>query len=112
MGPAEPEVSTIAGRLRGRNERGNAVFRGIPFAQPPLGKLRFMAPEPALPWEGVRDAGAFGPPAPQATDPVPVGAPEPPRDPSGEWLTVNVWNPDPLARTLPVMVWSHCGAHQ
>jgi para-nitrobenzyl esterase len=112
MGPAEPEVSTIAGRVRGRNERGNAVFRGIPFARPPLGELRFMAPEPAVPWEGVRDAGAFGPPAPQAADPVPDGAPEPARDTSGEWLTVNVWTPDPLARTLPVMLWIHGGAYQ
>ena len=44
MGSAEPEVSTSAGRVRGRIEHGNAVFRGIPFAQPPLVALRFQAP--------------------------------------------------------------------
>ena len=52
MGPAEPEVSTSAGRVRGRVEHGNAVFRGIPFAQPPLGELRFQAPQPVTSWDG------------------------------------------------------------
>ena len=52
MGPAEPEVSITSGRVRGRVEHGNAVFRGIPFAQPPLFGLRFKAPVPAVPWDG------------------------------------------------------------
>src|SRR5580698_8713242 len=108
MGPAEPEVSTSAGRVRGRVEHGNAVFRGIPFAQPPLGELRFQAPQPVTSWDGVRDAGEFGPPCPQASFP---GDPVPPPDTTGEWLTVNVWTPDILARSLPVMVWIHGGAY-
>jgi para-nitrobenzyl esterase len=108
MGPAEPEVSTSAGRVRGRVEHGNAVFRGIPFAQPPLGELRFQAPQPVTSWDGVRDAGEFGPPCPQAPFP---GVPALPADTTGEWLTVNVWTPDPGARTLPVMVWIHGGAY-
>ncbi len=67
MGPAEPEVSTTSGRVRGRVENGNAVFRGIPFAKPPLGERRFLAPEPPEPLGrgarrgGVRPAGAAGP---------------------------------------------------
>ena len=61
MGSAEPEVSTSAGRVRGRVEHGHAVFRGIPFAQPPVGELRFQAPVPARSWDGVRDAAEFGP---------------------------------------------------
>jgi para-nitrobenzyl esterase len=108
MGPAEPEVSTSAGRVRGRVEHGNAVFRGIPFAQPPLGELRFQAPQPVTSWDGVRDAGEFGPPCPQASFP---GDPVPPPDTTGEWLTVNVWTPDPGARALPVLVWIHGGAY-
>ena len=108
MGPAEPEVSTASGRVRGRVEHGNAVFRGIPFAKPPLGERRFLAPEPTERWDGVRDAAAFGPQAPQAVFP---GTPEPPPDETGEWLTVNVWTPDTEARTLPVMVWIHGGAY-
>jgi len=72
MAPADPEVYTTVGRVRGRTENGIAVFRGIPFAKPPVGARRFRAPEPPEPWDGVRDATAFGPAAPQAPFP---GAP-------------------------------------
>jgi para-nitrobenzyl esterase len=108
MGPAEPEVSTSTGRIRGRIEHGNAVFRGIPFAKPPLRELRFQAPQPMTSWDGVRDASEFGPQCPQALFP---GAPALPQDTTGEWLTVNVWTPGPAAQTLPVMVWIHGGAY-
>jgi len=83
------------------------VFRGIPFAQPPVGALRFAAPVPPRPWPGVREALAFGPPPPQA-------------DAFGmnqlaggdDWLTLNVWSPDPSPdAALPVMVWIHGGAY-
>jgi len=111
MGQAEPEVSTTAGRVRGRVEHGNAVFRGIPFARPPLADLRFQAPVPPEPWDGVREATEFGPQAPQMALPGTPGAAEPPQDTTGEWLTVNVWTPDVHARTLPVMVWIHGGAY-
>jgi para-nitrobenzyl esterase len=110
MGPAEPEVSTTSGRVRGRVEHGNAVFRGIPFTQPPLGNHRFQAPERPVPWDGVRDAAEFGPRCPQGALPGTPGA-ELPQDTTGEWLTVNVWTPDTEARTLPVMVWIHGGAY-
>ncbi len=108
MGSADPEVVTTFGRVRGRVEHGNVVFRGLPYARPPLGELRFAAPAPPAAWDGVRDAVAFGPQCPQAVDP---GAPVPAPDTTGEWLTVNVWTPDTYARTLPVMVWIHGGAY-
>lgn len=94
----EPEVRTAAGAVRGRSEGGVAVFRGIPFAEPPVGALRFAAPSPVRRWDGVRTAVAFGPPTTDTAD--------------GDWLTVNVWSPapDPAAR-LPVMVWIHGGAY-
>jgi para-nitrobenzyl esterase len=66
MDVTEPVVRTAAGQVRGRAENGVAVFRGIPFAQPPVGALRFAAPEPARPWDGVREAAMFGPPPPQS----------------------------------------------
>ncbi len=112
-GPASdgPEVSTTSGRIRGRMEDGVAVFRGIPFAAPPLGARRFQAPAPPRPWDGVRDAVTFGPQAPQAPFPAAPGAPSPPPDTTGEWLTVNVWTPDPGAGSLPVMLWIHGGAY-
>ena len=62
--PAEPEARTTAGAVRGRAEGGLAVFRGIPFAQPPTGAARFAAPRPVTQWDGVRDATAFGSPPP------------------------------------------------
>jgi len=127
MAPADPEVSTRAGRVRGRTENGVAVFRGIPFAKPPIGPRRFQAPEPPAPWDGIREAAEFGPASPQP--PMP-GAPDgPPLDTQsvdtqsvdtqsvddGNWLTVNVWtpapDPDPGASRLPVMVWIYGGAY-
>jgi len=110
MDYADPEVYTSSGRVRGSVEHGVAVFRGIPFAMPPVGALRFRAPQPPQVWEGVRDATGFGPPAPQAPFPGAPPAPVVSND-SGEWLTVNVWTPDPQARTLPVLVWIHGGAY-
>ncbi|PZT69218.1 carboxylesterase/lipase family protein [Streptomyces sp. SW4] len=109
---AEHVVRTAAGAVRGRRENGPAVFRGIPFAQAPVGAARFAAPRPPRRWDGVRDAYAFGPPAPQeagllgraATRALPAG---------DEWLTVNVWTPDPDPAALrPVMVWIHGGSYK
>ena len=111
MPEAEPLARTTAGTVRGRIEDGIAVFRGIPFAQPPVGGLRFAAPRPPDPWDGARDAFAFGPPPPQsATGRIaPGGALD--GAGTGEWLTVNVWSPDPGAANLPVMVWVYGGAY-
>ena len=78
MDVTEPVVRTAAGLVRGRAEDGVAVFRGIPFAQPPVGDLRFAAPRPARPWDGVREAATFGPPPPQSgflLTPMPPPAP-------------------------------------
>ncbi|MFF3372183.1 carboxylesterase/lipase family protein [Streptomyces sp. NPDC002680] len=109
----EPEVRTVAGRVRGRTEDGLAVFRGIPYAQPPLGEARFQAPRPVPAWDGVRDAFSFGPPAPQDTSIAERMGAEFLLGTGDEWLTVNVWTPepDPAARR-PVMVWIHGGAYK
>ncbi|MGW5622544.1 carboxylesterase/lipase family protein [Streptomyces olivaceus] len=109
---AEPVVRTACGAVRGRSEGGSAVFRGIPFAQPPVGAARFAAPRRARPWDGIRDAYAFGPPPPQ--DAGAAGAAGPPDVPDGDdWLTLNVWTPapDPAARR-PVMLWIHGGSYR
>ena len=100
------EVRVTGGTVRGAAESGTAVFRGIPFAAPPVGSRRFAAPQPVEPWDGVRDALAFGPPPPQAgifgMDGIGTGG--------HDWLTLNVWSPD-LAGELPVMVWIQGGAY-
>ncbi len=105
------EVSTTSGTVRGTTSGTGAVFRGIPYAAPPFGDLRFAAPQPPAPWEGVRDATAFGPTARKAPYPAPIDALLPEPDLPGEdVLTVNVWTPDPDADGLPVLVWIHGGA--
>ncbi|MEG3627443.1 carboxylesterase/lipase family protein [Streptomyces poriticola] len=109
--PVEHVVGTAAGAVRGRWEDGVAVFRGIPYAQPPVGGARFAAPRPPRPWDGIRDADAFGPPAPQEAGALGATAPVLPA--GDEWLTVNVWTPDPdPAAHRPVMVWIHGGAYK
>ncbi|MGW8330438.1 carboxylesterase/lipase family protein [Streptomyces sp. NPDC055897] len=106
-----PEIRTTAGSVRGRMVDGLAVFRGIPFAQPPVGPLHLAPPAPALPWDGVREAVSFGPTPPQSLALGFGSGPETTGD-SDEWLTVNVWSPDPGATTrLPVMVWIYGGAY-
>ncbi|MFD9034090.1 carboxylesterase/lipase family protein [Streptomyces sp. NPDC059567] len=107
---ARPEVRAVAGVVRGAREAGVAVFRGIPFAEPPVGALRFAAPRPVRGWSGVREAVSYGPPPPQAghfgMDALSQEAP------GDDWLTVNVWSPEPTPGAgLPVMVWIQGGAY-
>jgi para-nitrobenzyl esterase len=105
-----PEVRISAGRLRGTWESGVATFRGIPFARPPVGALRFAAPQPVHGWDGVRDVASYGPPPPQARA---FGMDEAARAAGGDdWLTINVWSAQPgPAAGLPAMVWIHGGAY-
>ncbi|MFE5396319.1 carboxylesterase/lipase family protein [Streptomyces sp. NPDC056568] len=110
MSTTGPVVRTVSGAVRGQTSDGLTVFRGIPFAEAPVGPARFAAPRPARPWDGTRDAYAFGPPPPQD-----LGLAGPAGTTSGgdDWLTVNVWTPepDPAARR-PVMVWIYGGAYK
>ena len=90
----EPEVRTAAGVLRGSREAGLAVFRGVPYAEPPVGALRFAAPRPVRGWAGVRAAVSYGPPPPQAGL---FGMDGLAQEAAGDdWLSVNVWSPDPV----------------
>jgi para-nitrobenzyl esterase len=106
-------IQTRCGKLEGTTERGIQVFRGIPFARPPIGPLRFRPPEPTRPWQGVRPAREFRASAPQSP-PVTrliqqaVGAA--PGGQSEDCLVLNVFTPAADARKRPVMVWIHGGA--
>jgi para-nitrobenzyl esterase len=103
-------VRTTAGAVRGRYENGLTVFRGIPFAVSPVGEARFQAPLLPERWDGVRDAYAFGPPPPQQEGFS--GVFDVANSATGDdWLTVNVWTPDPdPSAERPVMVWIYGGA--
>ena len=107
---AGPEVRTAAGVLRGSREAGLAVFRGVPYAEPPVGALRFAAPRPVRGWAGVRAALSYGPPPPQAGLFGMGGLAQ--ETAGGDWLSVNVWSPDPApGGGLPVLVWIPGGGY-
>jgi para-nitrobenzyl esterase len=109
-----PEVRVAAGGLRGRLEAGVAVFRGVPFAAPPVGAFRFAAPQPVVGWSGVRDALRYGSSPPQGGHFGMDGLSQDGLSPDGadDWLTLNVWSPelDPGAG-MPVMVWIQGGGY-
>jgi para-nitrobenzyl esterase len=107
----EPTVTTTYGKIRGQVRDGVASFLGIPYAASPTGPLRFRAPVPPAAWDGVRAADRLGatPPKPDYAAPFDTLLPEP-NIAGDDWLTVNVWTPDPGRAGLPVMVWIHGGA--
>lgn len=110
-GQAPPVVQLPTGRLRGGIEGGVAVFKGVPYAAPPVGELRWRAAQPHPGWSGTRDAIAYGPSAPQmfmeGGDPVLGGHGFPPFD--DDCLTLNVWTPAADDARRPVLVWIHGG---
>ncbi|MFD9030165.1 carboxylesterase/lipase family protein [Streptomyces sp. NPDC059567] len=110
-GESSPVVELPAGRLRGGTEGGLAVFKGVPYAAPPVGALRWRPAQPHPGWQGTRDATAFGPSAPQpyreGGDQVLGTHGSPPFD--EDCLTLNVWTPGADGAKRPVMVWIHGG---
>lgn len=103
-------VNTSGGAVRGvAADDGVTVFRGIPYAAPPIEDARFLAPAAPAAWEDVRDASRFGPISPQAPS-LPGIPPWNPQD-GADILTVNVWAPKRRAERRPVLVWLHGGAY-
>lgn len=108
-GKSGPIVHAPAGSIEGHSEGGLNVFKGIPFAMPPVGSLRWKPPVPMPPWSGTRQAADYGPacfqPKPQLSniytrDPMPM---------SENCLTLNIWAPR-AARNAPVFFWIYGGA--
>jgi para-nitrobenzyl esterase len=107
-----PIVTTSLGQVRGIAHAGGLAFKGLPYAASTAGAHRFLPPQPATPWQGVRDATAYGQSCPQIVTPrtrlfqwlaseAPLGE---------DCLVLNVFTPAADAAQRPVMVWLHGGA--
>lgn len=110
---APPQATIRQGTLigdRSTDSEGIAVYKGVPYALPPVGERRWRAPEPPASWQGERIATEFGPDCMQ--QPYPQGSffYRPSRITSEDCLYLNVWAPEVVDEPLPVMVWLHGGA--
>ncbi|MGD0795295.1 MAG: carboxylesterase/lipase family protein [Dehalococcoidales bacterium] len=109
--PKPPVVTTKSGKLEGIYQDGLYIFKGIPYAAPTMGELRWMPPQPVKPWSGVRKADKFGTVAAQSrptTGPLAAFVEAEPM--SEDCLFLNIWTPSLDNAKRPVMFWIHGGA--
>ncbi len=122
--PQAADVAVSGGTVRGYVAAPGAVFKGIPFAEPPVGEWRWREPQPAKPWRGVRDATRYS----AACVQIPTGTgaflaplakryggsfPTPPWNLSEDCLYLNIWTPEwPVTQSHAVMFWLHGGSNR
>ena len=96
-----PPLRVDGGVIQGVYEDGMVVFKGIPFAAPPVGELRWRAPQPVVKWEGIKQTTKFAP--------GPIQGGNPPSGKSEDCLYLNIWKPPAGNERLPVLVWIYGG---
>ncbi|WP_137173690.1 carboxylesterase/lipase family protein [Massilia sp. HP4] len=104
---AGPVVTIDSGKVEGKVDEGIASWKGIPFAAPPVGSLRWRAPQAVQPWTGVRQATSHAADCmqlPFPSDAAPLGT-----KPAEDCLYLNVWKPAASQGKLPVLVWIYGG---
>ncbi|MEO5944493.1 MAG: carboxylesterase family protein [Ferruginibacter sp.] len=95
-------VKVNEGMLQGTSHDGLTVYKGVPFAAPPVGDLRWRAPQPAAKWQGIKQATQFAP--------APMQGGNPPSGKSEDCLYLNIWSPAKSAKEkVPVLVWIYGG---
>jgi para-nitrobenzyl esterase len=102
-------IECDSGVLQGARDRGALVFRNVPFAEPPIGELRFEPPREPEPWTGVRDATRDGPIAPQGRSRLAGIMGDFTAEQSEDCLTLTVWTPAADTARRPVLVFIHGG---
>jgi para-nitrobenzyl esterase len=103
-------INITTGKIQGSIEDKISIFKGIPYAEPPIGDLRLNTPQPKRPWDSVLDASNYRPIVPQ---PPPIGEelfPPPPQS-EEECLNLNIWTPSCENEKRPVLFWIHGGSH-
>src|SRR5437762_3043654 len=105
-----PIAHTDLGDLGGLWHDGIAAFRGVPYAAPPVGELRFAPAEPVRAWRGLRDATKHGSIAPQRPSRLSAAMGDFSRPQNEDCLTLTICTPRSDARQRPVLVWLHGGA--
>lgn len=105
------QITIPTGSLLGTvdSENGIISFKGIPYAAPPIGALRWKEPQPVKKWKGIRDATKFGAKCWTAS---PFGGPVNTKDVNEDCLFLNIWTPAEQNKKLPVMVFIHGGGFQ
>jgi para-nitrobenzyl esterase len=108
--PPPPQATLTTGAVRGQGlPAGGAVFRGLPYAQPPVGSLRWREPQPVAAWSGVEDALASRPPCAQGSSGWNAKEAAASQE---DCLYLDVWTPEwPVRAKRPVMVWLHGGGN-